>query len=372
MATARSGITQLITVAAIAVAIPALLLRLGQPEAGEAFPVGDRLDPAVELGRLNRVKSDWVIVGNSMVNSRIDQRYLEEISGREVRRLAEGGTQSAIWFLILKQIIIKADTKPEWVTLFFRDTDLTWADFRTTGVNEDLILALQGPAQPEWQQVLVRRNEAGFIATVSHSLQWLLPTQDALKAGRRSLQDAAFTLTQMPGSWQKSVRRQELNERFGLAHLRHDLGSDSQTAAKPGGGAAGHAEPADVPDPGMYENGPVAFDPSPDTSFLPHIIALAKQHGIKLHFHRVKRRPLANHTRPDPGLLTAYLADLKTFLEQNNAVLTDESQDPTLTLDMYADGDHIASDAPMQHRYADNFWARVKTVIGVKQAAPPP
>jgi hypothetical protein len=62
---------------------------------------------------------------------------------------------------------------------------------------------------------------------------------------------------------------------------------------------------------------------------------------------------------------------LKSYLEQNNAVLTDESQDPTLTLDMYADGDHIASDEAMQHRYADNFWARVKPIIGVKQAAPP-
>lgn len=368
MPAARSGFTQLITVAALSLVIPALLLRLGKPEVGEAFPVGDRLDPKVELDRLNKAGSDWVIVGNSMVNSRIDQRYLEKISGREVRRLAEGGTQSAIWFLILKQIIVKAKAKPEWVSIFFRDTDLTWADFRTTGVNEDLILALQGPAQPEWQQVLVRQKDEGLIATVSHSLQWLLPAQDALKAGRRSLQDAAFTLTQMPNSWQKSVRRLELNERFSLAHLRHDLGSDSQTAAKPGGGAS-HADPADVPDPGMYENGPQVFDPSPDVSFLPHMIALAKQHGIKLHFHRVKRRPLANHIRPDPGLLTAYLADLKSYLETHGAVMTDESHDLALTLDLYADGDHIASDAATQHRYADNFWARVKNVIGVKKTS---
>jgi len=365
MVTARSGFTQLITIAVLALVVPALLLRLGKPEVGEAFPVGDRLDPKVELDRLNKAGSDWVIVGNSMVNSRIDQDCLEEISGREVRRLAEGGTQSAIWFLILKQIIVKAERKPEWVSIFFRDTDLTWADFRTTGVNEDLILALQGPAQPEWQQVLVRDKEQGTVAAFSHGLQWLLPAQEVNKESRKRLQEAAFTLTQLPGSWTKGVRRQELNERFGLAHLRHDLGSDSQTAAKPGGGT-GHTEPADVPDPGMYENGPQVFDPSPDASFLPHMIALAKQHGIKLHFHRVKRRPLANHTRPDPGLLKAYLADLKSYLETHGAVMTDESQDLALTLDLYADGDHIASDEATQRRYAENFWARVKAVIGVK------
>jgi hypothetical protein len=117
----------------------------------------------------------------------------------------------------------------------------------------------------------------------------------------------------------------------------------------------------------MYENGPHVFDSSPDASFLPHMIALAKELGIKLHFHRVKRRPLANHTRPDPALLTAYLADLKQYLEMKGAVMTDESQDPSLTLDLYADGDHIASDEATQRRYAENFWARVKHAVGAKK-----
>jgi len=64
---------------------------------------------------------------------------------------------------------------------------------------------------------------------------------------------------------------------------------------------------------------------------------------------------------------------LKSYLETHGAVMTDESQDLTLTLDLYADGDHIASDEATQRRCdANNFWARVKNVIGVKQAAPLP
>ena len=79
MPAARSGFAKLITVAVLALAIPALLLRLGQPEAGEAFPVGDRLDPKVELGRLNKAKSDWVIVGNSMVNPGVTMNCLSSL-----------------------------------------------------------------------------------------------------------------------------------------------------------------------------------------------------------------------------------------------------------------------------------------------------
>ena len=365
MPSLRAGLAQLLLILALALLVPAGLLRLAKPEPAEAFPVGERLEPKGEIKRLNKAKPDWIVVGNSMANSRIDWRILSDLSGRKVLRVAEGGTQSAIWFLFLKQIIAKSEARPEWISVFFRDTDLTWADFRTTGVNDDLIAALRGPSQPEWKQVLVRKQQGGTVASVRQSLAALLPAEETLKQSRRDLQEAAFTLTPIPRSWPDALRRQELNERFSLSRLRHDLGSDSQSAATPGAGG-GRPGLADLPDPGMYENGPQIFDPSPDTSFLPHMIALAKELGIKLHFHRVKRRPLANHTRPDPALLTAYLTELRQYLEANGAVLTDESHDLALTLDLYADGDHIASDEATQRRYAENFWARVKAVIGVK------
>jgi len=167
-------------------------------------------------------------------------------------------------------------------------------------VNEDLIIALQGPTQPEWQQVLVRDKQQAQPPLFRIVCNWRPPAQEANKEGRKRLQEAAFSLTQLPGSWSKGVRRQELNERFGLAHLRHDLGSDSETAAKPGGGT-GHTEPADVPDPGMYEMVrrvsilagrllPAAHDRAGE----------AARHQAALPSCET---PPANHTGPDPGLL---------------------------------------------------------------------
>ena len=64
----------------------------------------------------------------------------------------------------------------------------------------------------------------------------------------------------------------------------------------------------------MYDEAPTTFDPSPRASFLPHMVALAKAQGVRLHFHRVKRRPLPDGTRPDLPAMTRYLADLQAWL----------------------------------------------------------
>jgi hypothetical protein len=146
---------------------------------------------------------------------------------------------------------------------------------------------------------------------------------------------------------------------FSLERLRADLageaaGSRSEATAAP--------PPGDLPDPGMYDDAPMVFDPSPTASFLPHMVALAKQHGFKLHLHRIKRRPAPDGSRPDNPLLRKYMAELRSYLESEGCYLTDESTDPALGLEMYADGDHIARAA--SERYVEHFWGRVRPLIG--------
>ena len=92
-----------------------------------------------------------------------------------------------------------------------------------------------------------------------------------------------------------SIRRIQLNERFDLKHLRHDLGGDRAAA---GGTSQSEESAGQVVDPGFYEDGPAVFDPSPDVSFLPHLVSLCKQHNIQLHFHRIKRRPVCRWHPP--------------------------------------------------------------------------
>ena len=371
------SILQLACTIAIAAAVPAGLCRwLDVPEnlAGGERPAKE-FDPVATIPSLARSRPDWILMGNSMLNSRIDNEPLADISGLKVRKVSKGGSQSALWFLFLKNVVIASKAKPAIVTIFFRDTDLTWPEFRIRGLNEELIATLRGPEQPEWQEVLVEgdSSEAGLQNWIRDGLSDLFPVTDLRPNARRSIQEKSFRATRIGTHMNSSGRRVELNQRFSLTHLRHDLGGDSVTASasQPAAAAANAGGPAEVIDPGIYEDGPRTFDPSPKASFLPHLVQLASQHGITLHFHRIKRRPGTSNLRPDDVTMQAYMKDLEAWLAAHHCVYTDESQDASLTLDMYADGDHISSEQAVQERYLKNFWARVGPLLKPLLAAQP-
>lgn len=355
------ALAQLLVLLVLALGVPSLLCRLQDtPVVGLNHQNTDFSVQREELA-LRRAKAEWVLVGNSMVNTRIDNDRLSEISGIAAHKLAKGGTQSAVWFLFLKNILAKSKHQPKWVTVFFRETDLTWADYRIADVNEDIIAMLRGPKQSEWKQVITARqlSTSGAKGLVSETLTSLLPSQYLRPLSRRDLQVKSFRLTRIGTDMNSTQRRVEMNERFSLSHLRHDLGSDGA----PNEMQSETATADEINDPGIYVDGPMVFDPSPDASFLPHMVTLAKQMGWKLHFHRIKKRPSGGVDKQDLPLTAAYMENLKTWLEQNGCVYTDESRDPSLTLDMYADGDHIDDDSTIQQRYHENFWQRVKPFI---------
>ena len=352
--------------AVLTVALPAWLCRQWNfPDnlAGEGNGVG--FDTTKEVTRLQKQRPRWILIGNSMLNSRLDEKPLAGVAGCNVRILSKGGTQSAVWFLFLKNLVVQSKSQPPVVTIFFRDTDLTWADFRIKGGNEGLIELLDGPAQPEWQEVLApsAAESRALPARLTQGLSQLFPVSDLRPLARRQMQERAFRLTRIGTRANSSVRRAELNERFSLSHLRHDLGLDFAATGN-GSSATGVMEvDGEVIDPGFYEDGPAVFDPSPEASFLPHMIALAQSQGIKLHFHRIKRRPARNHTRPDPPELAAYVQSLKSYLTTQGCLFTDESADLRLTLDLYADGDHISAKPEIQEKYLQIFWEMTEPLI---------
>ncbi len=355
---------QFFVVLALAIALPSWLCHV--------FDYPDNVvqgtkgyDVAREQRKLEQADPDWVLIGNSMLFTRLSAPTLSEISGAKVSFLSRGGSQSAIWFLFLKKVLLASEARPKLVTVFFRDTDLTWPDFRVKGGNEKPIADLQGPMEPEWQQVLGRRegNRESLFGWFSGLLRDVFPTSDLRPMAQRQIQERAFRITRIGTRANSSVRRAELNERFSLAHLRTDLGLDASGA---GEGVDNDLATAggEAIDPGFYEDGPLVFDASAEASFLPHLIRLAKANQIQLHFHRIKRKPASNHARPDGAVMATYMRELAKYLKAEGCFFTDESGDLSLTLEMYVDGDHISSNKEIQKRYLANFWERVRPLIG--------
>lgn len=363
-------IIQLLLFLSVTLGVPAGLVSIvAPPPPVERNAEVQRNNPAAERSRMVEEQPEWLLVGNSMVNSRVNQGILSRVSGMKAVKLTEGGSQSAIWFLFLKRIVLESGVKPRWVTIFFRETDLTWADLRIGGSNEQLIRLLDGFNQPEWQQVITSQSLGGRLASgdlkgfASQVLKDMLDADSWREWGRSSLQYAAFEVTEFGCGLPHHLRRAEMNERFSLDHLRHDLASDTAGAAGPAGIATPDATGESAIDAGIYETGPRVFDGSPNASFLPHIIAIAKKTGARVHFHRVKLRSRVEHGGEDSAWMQAYMKDLRQYLEGEGCVLTDESDDPEITSDLYADGDHITREPKQLRHYIDLFWKRVGPVI---------
>jgi hypothetical protein len=363
----RQALAQLAAMVGVGVGLPAAIgRRLPRPRGADDVETELDFNPAEERRNLVKEPLGWVLIGNSMLNSRLYTPHLNKVSGWHSRKLAVGGTQSAIWWLFFKNILIASGARPHWVTIFFRESDLTWPDFRISGKNAELIRRLQTPQEPEWDQVM-----AGRSPLVSHSssvVEAVFGLEDHDDWARRRVQDGAFELTALEGV-KRGPRRMELNELFSLDRLRGDLGDDG------GDGGDGPPPPAlgtdentpevKLPDPGMYAQAPTVFDASPSASFLPHFVALAARHDIRLHFHRVKRRPDEAGRRPDLPIFRRYLDDLQDYLRSQGCAYSDESAIPDQTLAWYQDGDHL--NKARREAFAGTFWTLVRDQIG-----PPP
>lgn len=373
---AKRPLLQFLVFIGVTLAVPVTLVRLVRPPPPEERQAEVmRKDPEAERQRLAERQPEWMLVGNSMLNSRVNQKDLNRTSGLNTMKLTEGGSQSAIWFLFLRRIVQESGVKPRWITIFFRETDLTWPDLRIGGSNEKLIKLLGGEEQPEWRRVItsqtvgakLRDGDVGGV--VSHGLTALLGAEEWREWGRGGVQTAAFEVTEFGGGVPRERRKMEMNERFSLDHLRHDLATDMAQASSTAGIVTSNSGGEAAIDVGVYGIGPKTFDSSPDVSFLPHIIAVAKEMGARMHFHRVKLRSRADDGGEDSAWMRAYMKDLRRYLESEGCALTDESDDPEITSDLYADGDHISREPVPQRRYIELFWKRVGPVIGGGTAA---
>jgi hypothetical protein len=129
---------------------------------------------------------------------------------------------------------------------------------------------------------------------------------------------------------------ERLNERFGLSHLR----------------------PMDAADMQATEDREADFDAFAGKSGLPLMLRDARQAGLTLVLVRVQRRPVDGRPPYQSPALQRYVAKLKTYIESNGGVFMDDTGDPSQTLDLYEDGDHLSREG--RRRYTESFASRLR------------
>jgi hypothetical protein len=298
---------------------------------------------------LRKKNPDFVFIGNSMLWSRIDDAHLEKLlGGKRVYSIINFGGLSAVHYLSFKYLFLPADITPKRVFIFFRSAEFSLPRARTTNdpFVEKIIQRITPAPDPVYEQIVYGRSRSA-TDIVSDRLLRLFPVSATREAARNKLsalaQGIAFA---WPRDGYRLTKGQPhildlVNKRFSFtdSSRRSDLATESRPEEK--------------------DNNPYDFYGRVEDSFLPHILALAKEKNISLAFIRVQERPTEQGAKPDPPEMRKYMLNLREYLSRHGAALYDFTGDPELPLSAYHDGDHIKD----QKKYTELFYRRVGDLL---------
>lgn len=295
------------------------------------------------IAALRAKQPDLVLIGDSMLDSRIDEGALEDRlgNGKRVELLWNGGAASACWYLMLKNYVVPSGIRPRECCIFFRDGMLTDPSFRTTGVYRSYFETLMHSDEPVVRALLGKRDSAGE-SWLERVVNWIYPINARRYAYQEDIQHALFRVVTPNVVASKKLERLT-NATFDVAKMRGEMMTEATSVNET------EIEP---------------FDPNPQKSFLPHIVETATQSGIPLCFVRVKRHPDANGRTPQSDALGTYISELRKWLESRGCRFIDDTDDPAFTPDMYlkAEDDHIGPWA--KTRSTEIYAEKLRPLLG--------
>jgi hypothetical protein len=289
--------------------------------------------------KLAQETPDVVLLGDSMLETRIDEEVLQKVAGVELEKMPYPGSGSASWWLILKNYIAPQPDPPRTLVIFFRNMQLTLADYNTDGrYRRRLEPLMSDNGEPFLEDVLRsgRKEDDGRLFSLA---QKLYPVQKHQLEWQEKIYARALILSTPPK--ERSTVRKRTDRLFSPRNLRADAGpyvegDESMTGLD----VAGHDLKTVLPD-----------------SLLPALLDLARQKKIRLVFFRVKRKP-QDDGRPvaEAGYLQAYMAALEDYLRAAGVTFIDETTDPEIGRDFYGGDDHLRADRRAE--YTRHFWQK--------------
>lgn len=325
------------------IAVPPALIRpppvkAAKPESGMNIPL--------EIDKIRQTQPDFFLIGNSMVETRINVPLLNQLSGKMFYKVSRPGSGSAVWYLFFKNIIGPSGVPAKGAIVFFRDQDLTWPRQFTQGKRAGFFRSLWSDKEPVVEKFIGPADGEAHtpVEQMGNWLQALYPIREEIDLAGK-VHDLAMDMT--PSGFGKRARRAEMDRMFAVGNL---VENDAAGVV-----AAGEAPSAND------GSRPVVFDGGPGQSFLPHMLDVAGEHSVKLYFVLVRHRPDENGIVERTLEDQAYIDDLRVFLEWRGAVLVDETPDRSIPASIYSDGSHIRADA--MDWYTRKFWQRMEPVL---------
>jgi hypothetical protein len=268
---------------------------------------------------LSSQRPEVILLGNSMLGEGIDEGLFESLTGLRTCKWAIGGSESAYWYVVTKNVIATCAHKPRLLVVFFRGTVLAYPGFRTSGKYRDEIELWTLPEEPLLDELAYRTSSPPLVRVAEQ----LWPLCDWRH--RNALKTRAETLVKQVTAALLKTNPETLAAAAAAVFAEDELDLVQATAQQLA------AEQAFSVVPRQIQIG---------RSFLPEIVRVTKEAGIQLVFVRVKRRTDADG-RPQSAELTDYINGLREYLQEASVPLLDFSHDPSLGLELFAAGDHL-------------------------------
>jgi hypothetical protein len=336
--------TQLASLIVLTLAVPIAIPIANAQLAEEALPPtylpaleGPRTRARFDKDRipdLQRLQPGYVVIGDSMAGTRVDERRLAELAHVPIAPLLQPGSGSAFWYLALKNWVIASGIKPRMVLIFFRDSNLTDLLFRLDPQFRWAVDLTAHDREEELNAIVARR--LGPLNRVHRFLDQYMGAE-AVRQRLEPEVTGAPAVVMMASRRRRADFLTQMNGRLGLDHLRRMTAADVQ----------------------VDSDATFDFARDVDLSVLPLMLRDARQAGLTLCFVRVQRRPTPNRPPDQSAALQRYITALRAYVAQRGAIFHDDTGDPLLTLDLYEDGDHLARHA--RRLYTENLYNRLRT-----------
>ncbi|MBE0684218.1 MAG: hypothetical protein IH589_20120 [Anaerolineales bacterium] len=282
-------------------------------------PLAAEFEPGIKtetIKGINENRADLVLIGDSVLKEGVDDEELSSLLGVNSYAIPVPGSGTAAWYLVLKNVILKAEHRPKYVAIFFRNTMLTVPQYRTTGKYFPLLDDYATDDEP----LLVELAFTSQMNPIEKFSKQYIPWYSARLEIREDLDNL---LRYRPASLLIGCNRECTDNAVGSIFGREvdsaALNQMMEDAAET-----------------LYAPEEMNFQKQVDESFLPYMIQLAQENDINLIFVRTKILGL------EPLELTDYAGSLDSYLlQQEHVFLVDFSRDPRITNEFQIDSLHM-------------------------------
>jgi len=269
-----------------------------------------------------------VFLGNSILGRAVDMDLWEELVDVPTLKMNSSGSASAMWFILMKNVVGQARPRPELAVVFFRDVYLTEPAFRVYGEYEKRIFFYAADEEIELNRILYHQgaDRADFFLRRHWSLY------QRRSAVRSTLEDrfkyglVGWVTGEEPDKIETSVA------------ATFDEGEMDATAVEQ---AHRGAELQVDSDAHFDLPGRVGY------SFLPGLVREAKRKGIRLVLCRMRTarnargEPKGKYEEAAERYLPAYTEALRDYAETEGLGWLDFSAEDSLLLEYFERGDHF-------------------------------